>query len=94
MAVVGSSWWWFRWEVRGAKITIFVRRSQQDRAKRGQTLEHKRARALFVHKTPGTLVSTFSELPAFTQDIVSVSKLAYLTITIQGKHIVSWQIRM
>jgi hypothetical protein len=23
-----------------------------------------------------------------------VSKLAYLTITIQGKHIVSWQIRM
>jgi hypothetical protein len=32
----------------------------------GPDPEHKRARNLFVHKFPGTLISTFSELPAFT----------------------------
>jgi hypothetical protein len=52
---------------------IFVIDSQQDRAKRAHTLERKRAKALFVYKNLGTLISTFSELPAFTRDIVSVS---------------------
>jgi hypothetical protein len=52
-------------EVRGArwKKNIFVRGSQQDREKRGQTLEQKRAKALFVYKNSRTLISTFLELP-------------------------------
>jgi hypothetical protein len=34
-------------------LSIFVRSSQQDGAKRAQTLERKRAKALFVQKIPG-----------------------------------------
>jgi hypothetical protein len=52
------------------KKKIFVRGSQQDRSKRGQTLEleRKKAKALFVYKNPGNFISTFLEvkLTAFT----------------------------